>query len=189
MAPAATSSSPPSGPQTYAEFVSHFERCNKSRVVEAHNAKVHTVAWSCDGRRLASGSVDKTLCILSLDNFRLSKETSLKGHHHQVDQIIWHPSNPDLLASASADKTVKIWDARSKKQLASISTKGENINIAWSPDGQTIVTGSKEDQISYIDARTHKLFATEQFKCEINELCFNQDSDHLFFTNGQGQVN
>ena len=28
--------------------------------LKGHQGKVHSVAWSCDGRRLASGSVDKT---------------------------------------------------------------------------------------------------------------------------------
>lgn len=36
-----------------------FER-SKIRELKGHKEKVHTVAWNSDGRRLASGSVDKT---------------------------------------------------------------------------------------------------------------------------------
>lgn len=32
----------------------------KTKEIRGHSGKVHTVAWSCDGRKLASGSVDKT---------------------------------------------------------------------------------------------------------------------------------
>lgn len=40
-------------------------------MVQAHQAKVHSVDWNRDGRRLASGSFDKTVCIFALDNERL----------------------------------------------------------------------------------------------------------------------
>jgi len=33
---------------------------------------------------------------------------------------------------------------------------GENINLSWSPDGQTIAVGNKEDLITFIDVRTSK---------------------------------
>lgn len=33
---------------------------SKIRECRGHKEKVHTVAWNCDGRKLASGSVDKT---------------------------------------------------------------------------------------------------------------------------------
>lgn len=50
-------------------------------------------------------------------------------------------------ASASGDKTVRIWDARIGKSIANISTKGENINISWAKDGKTIAVGNKEDLV------------------------------------------
>jgi WD40 repeat protein len=33
---------------------------SKIKEYKGHKEQVHTVAWNCDGRRLASGSVDKT---------------------------------------------------------------------------------------------------------------------------------
>ena len=52
-----------------------------------------------------------------------------------MDQLCWHPTKPDMLATASGDKTVRVWDARASKAVTTINTKGENINITWSPDG------------------------------------------------------
>ena len=41
------------------------------------------------------------------------KETAtLKGHSASVDQLCWHPSQASALATASADKSVRVWDAR-----------------------------------------------------------------------------
>ncbi len=165
-----------------------FKKAPKTREYTSHSSKVHSVDWSCDGHRLASGSFDKTVCIFSLSSDRLSKETTLKGHGDSVDQLCWHPSNPDLLATASGDKTVRIWDARAAKCAATVVTRGENINIDWSPDGRAIAVGNKEDLVSFIDARTHKVRRDEQFRFEVNEISWNREGDLFFLTNGQGCV-
>lgn len=68
----------------------------------------------------------------------------MKGHTDSVDQLRWDPKNPNLLGTASGDKTVRIWDARTNKCVHAIETRGENINIRWSPDGQHIAVGDKE---------------------------------------------
>jgi THO complex subunit 3 len=38
---------------------------SKIRECRGHKEKVHTVAWNSDGRKLASGSVDKTARVWS----------------------------------------------------------------------------------------------------------------------------
>ena len=125
---------------------SFFKRAQKAGVRELthHTKKVHTVAWNCDGKRLASGSVDRTVCVWRVGGSSGSGtlEHELKGHQEAVDQLTWDPTHPDLLASASSDKSVRVWDARSGKCAANVPTKGENINIAWSPDGNTIAVCS-----------------------------------------------
>ena len=55
----------------YQEMQESFKNNNKSREFPAHTAKVHSVAWSCDGRRLASGSFDKTASVFVLEKDRL----------------------------------------------------------------------------------------------------------------------
>lgn len=57
--------------QYYQEMQESFKNNNKSREFPAHTAKVHSVAWSCDGRRLASGSFDKTASVFVLEKDRL----------------------------------------------------------------------------------------------------------------------
>lgn len=53
------------------EFQNYFKTHNKSKEYLGHSSKVHSVGWSCDGRRLASGSFDKTVCIYTLDKDKL----------------------------------------------------------------------------------------------------------------------
>ncbi|XP_072042057.1 THO complex subunit 3-like isoform X2 [Amphiura filiformis] len=171
------------------ETRNHFQHNNRTKEYSGHSAKVHSVAWSCDGKMLASGSFDKTVCLYSLDRDRLSREGTLRGHTDSVDQLCWHPSNPELFVTASGDKTIKIWDARQSKTIATINTKGENINISWSPNGQTIAVGNKEDLVTFVDVKTHKIRAEEQFKVEVNEISWNNKNDLFFLTNGHGCIN
>ncbi|KAI1303021.1 THO complex subunit 3 [Halotydeus destructor] len=166
----------------------HFSNNNRLRDIQGHSMRVHSVDWSCDGRRLASGSCDKTISIYSLDRDRLSKEYNFKGHSESVDQICWHPSHPDRLASASLDKSVKLWDCRSWKCTSNMPTKGENINVSWSPNGQTIAVGNKEDLVTFIDPRNHKITREYPFKFEVNEISWNNDNDLFFLTSGNGEV-
>lgn len=53
------------------------------------------------------------------------KENNYRGHGDSVDQLCWHPTNPDLFVTASGDKTIRIWDVRTNKCIATVNTKGE----------------------------------------------------------------
>ncbi|XP_034837365.1 THO complex subunit 3 isoform X2 [Maniola hyperantus] len=170
------------------ELRSYFSTHNVVREYISHSSKVHSVGWSCDGRRLASGSFDKSVAIFNLERSRLVQDFVFRGHTGSVDQLCWHASHPDLLSTASGDKSVRIWDTRSRKCAATITTKGENINIAWSPNGATIAVGNKEDLVSFIDARNYKVVTEEQFNFEVNEISWNNTSDLFFLTNGLGCV-
>lgn len=117
-----------------------------------------------------------------------NKEVTFKGHGGSVDQLCWHQTHPDLLSTASGDKSVRIWDTRVSKCVATINTKGENINITWAPNGDTIAVGNKEDLVTFIDARTHKIKSEEQYGFEVNEISWNNTSDLFFLTNGQGSI-
>lgn len=175
--------------QTYLkDKIAYFENNKRSKEYVAHQAKVHSVAWSCDGSRLASGSFDKTVTIWTLDSDRLSKEGNYKVHSGSVDQLCWHPTKPDVLVTASLDKTIRLWDARAGKSTHTVNTKGENINICWSSNGHTIAVGNKEDLLTFVDVRTLKVKHEEQFKFEVNEIAWNKENDQFFLTNGNGCV-
>ena len=150
--------------QKFDELKKQIEKNRNTRETSAHNGKVHSVAWNCDGRRIASGSVDKTVSVLSLEHDKLRNESNYKGHTDSVDQVCWHPSHPDQLVTASVDKTVRIWDVRSSKCSHVIHTKGDNLNLCWSPDGATIGVGNKDDLITFIDTNSYKIKIEEQFK-------------------------
>ncbi|VEL26930.1 unnamed protein product, partial [Protopolystoma xenopodis] len=111
----------------------------------------------------------------------------MRGHTESVDQLAWHPSSYDTLVSVGADGVVRLWDCRMKKGPVTAQLKGENINVAWSPNGRTIAVGNKGDLVSWLDVRAGlKVIQHEQFNCEINEFEWRPSGDSFFLTTGAG---
>lgn len=69
--------------------------------------------------------------------------------------------------------------------------QGENINITWSPDGKYLAVGSRDDQISFLDARKMKASSSIQqmaFNHEVNEISWSKDGAEFYATTGQGSI-
>lgn len=50
-----------------------------------------------------------------------------------------------------------------------MQTEGANINIAWSPDGKTVVVGNREDLVTYIDVAEMKIKHEYKSKFEVRQ--------------------
>jgi WD40 repeat protein len=79
------------------------------RTLSGHTSVVRSVAFSPDGRLLASGSYDKTIKLWEVATGREVRTLTLTGHTSVVRSVAFSPDGR-LLASGSEDATIKLWD-------------------------------------------------------------------------------
>jgi WD40 repeat protein len=105
-----------------------------------HTDAVWSVAWSPDGRSLASGSEDRTVKVWDVERGELLH--TLSGHTDVVFSVAWSP-NGRRLASSSGDWTVKVWDVEQGKLLRTLSGHTNRVwSVAWSPNGRSLASSS-----------------------------------------------
>ncbi|KAJ5698118.1 G-protein beta WD- 40 repeats containing protein [Penicillium macrosclerotiorum] len=123
-----------------------------------HSASVHTVAFSPDGKQIASGSDDRTIKLWDTATGGLCK--TLEGHSGRVGAMAISPSGKQI-ASGSADRTIKLWDTTTgdlQKILEGHS--GPVSAVAFSPSGNQIASGSDDRTIKLWDTITGDLQKT-----------------------------
>ncbi|NXV22328.1 NLE1 protein, partial [Cepphus grylle] len=106
--------------------------------------------------RLVSGSDDFTLFLWrpAEDKKPLERMT---GHQALINQVLFSPDTR-LIASASFDKSIKLWDGRTGKYLTSLRGHVSAVyQIAWSADSRLLVSGSSDSTLKVWDAKMKKL--------------------------------
>ncbi len=117
----------------------------------AHANSVFTVAFSKDGDYLLSGGRDAHLKSWSVfEGFALVQD--LAAHWYTINSIAIHPER-HVFATASRDKTIRIWEMASFQLLKTLDaqkSKGHinSVNdLCWSKDGQLLISASDDRSI------------------------------------------
>ncbi|XP_019175867.1 PREDICTED: notchless protein homolog [Ipomoea nil] len=106
--------------------------------------------------RLVSGSDDFTMFLWEPLVSKHPK-TRMTGHQQLVNHVYFSPDG-QWIASASFDKSVKLWNGISGKFIAAFRGHvGPVYQISWSADSRLLLSGSKDSTLKVWDIRTKKL--------------------------------
>ncbi|KAI9769039.1 MAG: hypothetical protein M1839_003802 [Geoglossum umbratile] len=152
------------------------------QTLEGHSDQVQSVAFSPDGKRLASGSHDRTLMLWDAETGAV--QSTLKGHSDQVQSVAFSPDGKRL-ASGSDDHTVMLWDAETGAvQITLKGHSGQVQSVAFSPDGKRLASGSDDHTVMLWDAETGAVQSSlKGHSSQVQSVAFSPDGFQNSFQN------
>ncbi len=160
-------------------------------VVNTHADVIHDLAFSPDGKLLASCGYDRLIKLWDVAGPARKELRVLKDHSDSVYGMAFSPDGK-LLASVAADRAVKVWDVATGRRLY---TLGESTDwlyaVAWSPDGLHLAAAGVDKSIRVWQASTdggkivHSVFAHE---APILRLAYTADGATLYSLSENGAV-
>jgi WD40 repeat protein len=113
----------------------------------------------------------------------------LKGHQDRVRSVAYSPDGR-LLVSGSNDKTIRLWDLATGKELAAGRGHKRNVySVAFSRDGRTVASGSGDKSIRLWDATATGTIESARMVLQghswaVNSLAFSDDGETLVSGSG-----
>ena len=99
---------------------------------------VTAVAWSPDGKKIASASADTNVQVWNVATG--TNILTYRGHSTKVNAVAWSPDGTRI-ASASDDRTVQVWDATTGETIFTYRGHAKEISsVTWSPNGTRIAS-------------------------------------------------
>lgn len=153
-----------------------------------HTAGIYGIAWSPNGRTMASADLEKRIWLWDADS--CDSICSLDRHLAEISMVTWSP-NGRLLASGSYDNTIYLWDTENRTVCYSLTGHSDHIlSLVWSPNGKLLASAGLDKIINLWDVETGKHIYTFGGHTEpINCLAWSSDGKTLASGSGDRVVN
>ena len=157
--------------------------------LKGHMNVVGSVAWSPDGRRLASSDWNQAVKVWDVDTWaemhHLERHPSPGWAADGQYSIAWSPGG-DRLAAASGYGWLIIWDAVTAEELVRTRSNSSLLrSVAWSPDGRRLATGSQDHTVKIWDPAGYELLTLRGHSSNVNTVAWSPDGESLATTDRQ----
>jgi centriolar protein POC1 len=152
------------------------------QILKHNSAPVKSVDFSCDSRLLTTGSDDKSVKIISINDKKVL--ANLTGHTNWV-KCVRFSHDAKLIASSSDDKNVTLWDVNRKILNHTYSNVHNGVvnAVRFHPDNSIIGTACYDKKVRLFDVRSKLLVQCyEQHKKPVSSLSFHPQGVYMAST-------
>ena len=144
-----------------------FTEMNKGfRELAGHTKRLRTVAFSPDGKRIASGSHDKTIKVWDVETGEELR--TIRGHAAEVMSVAFGPEGRRIV-SGGFDRTVRIWDAETGEELQRFEGhQAQVLGVDFDPTGERVASVSIDRTLRVWDVRS----VEQVFSCSSDDSGF-----------------
>jgi small GTP-binding protein len=146
--------------------------------LRGHNAEINKIAWSCNGRMLASSAQDGLIQIW--DTVKGSLRYTLNVYPNKVYAVDYSPKQ-SILAAGTSDNKVLLLDPETGKLIHELKHHSGNVYaVAWAPEGEFLASGAKDGNIILWQVDKQKVFKKHiGHSQQVNALSWSPDGKRL----------